>query len=186
MRQPFKKSQIDVFESLNVTGKAIKQGVLLTTRWNNRVNSMTISWGQVGIEWNRPVFTAFVRGSRYTYEMLLHHGEFTVNIPSGGNVEKILNFCGTRSGRDTDKIRELGLTLVEGEKVSVPGIAELPITLECKVIYRQMQDPKAIPHHILEEFYPQHRSGDPSMTGRDIHTMFYGEMVNSYLIENGK
>ncbi len=183
MGQAFRKSQIDAFDHLHTIGKAVKQGVLLTTRWNDRVNTMTISWGQVGIEWNRFIFTAFVRGSRYTHEMLLHNGEFTVNIHPEENVEKILNFCGTRSGRDTDKIRELGLTLVEGEKVSVPGIAELPLTLECRVIYRQMQDPTAIPHHIREEFYPRYQKGDPSLTVRDIHTMFYGEIVNTYMIE---
>ena len=184
MRQHFRKTPVDVFGHLHVIGKAVKNGVLLTTQWNDRANSMTISWGQVGIEWNRPIFTVYVRGSRYTHEMLLHNGEFTINISPERNVKRILDFCGTRSGRDTDKISELGLTLVEVEKVSVPGIAELPITLECRVIYRQMQDWEAIPDYILEKFYPSLLSGNSPLPVRDIHTMFYGEVVDAYVIES--
>ena len=87
---------------------AIKKGVLLTVKAGNKVNSMTISWGTLGIEWAVPIFTAFVREHRYTREILDQADSFTINIPLEGANRKILGYMGTKSGRDTDKIKDMG------------------------------------------------------------------------------
>ena len=69
---------------------------------------------------------------------------------------------------------------MESEKISVPGIAQLPLTLECKVIYTQKQDLSQIPQSVIDRFYPVvNESGF-----QDYHITFYGEIVNAYLIEN--
>ena len=120
------KKQIDAFDYAGDICKAMKKGILLTTKADDKVNTMTIGWGTMGIEWGRPVFVAYVRESRYTHEMLERCGEFTVNIPMGNVDTKILSVCGTKSGRDMDKIKELNLTLEEPLNISVPGIKELP------------------------------------------------------------
>ena len=52
-----------------------------------------------------------------------------------------------------DKIAKAGLTLVEPEVISVPGIQEYPLTLECRVIYRQEQDAPSLPEDIRKQFY---------------------------------
>ena len=138
------KQSIDAFEYAGHICTALKKGILLTTALSGKVNTMTIGWGKIGIEWARPVFIAYVRESRYTKSILEETGEFTVNIPYGEYDPKILGYCGTISGRDHDKISDMGLTLVEPNVISVPGIKEFPLTLECKVIYKQKQDtPKA-------------------------------------------
>ena len=155
---------------LETTGK----GVLLTTKMDGKVNTMTIGWGHIGIEWGRPIFVAYVRESRYTKQYLEKTGEFTVNIPLGECDGKLLGFCGTKSGRDTDKIEAMGLTLEAGETVSVPGIRQLPLTLECKVIYKQDQPLSAIGEDIISRYYSQ---GDP-------HTAYYGQILNAYIIED--
>ena len=93
------------------------------------------------------------------------------------------DFCGVKSGRDTDKISDMGLTLVESDFVSVPGIREFPLTLECKVIYKQKQDLSAIPAELLEKYYPQDVSDPDQGHNRDRHVAFYGEIVDSYIIE---
>lgn len=62
--------------------------------------------------------------------------EFTVNVPINGFSKEAFAICGTKSGRDMDKIKEANLTLVEPEEISVPAIKEFPLTLECRVIYR--------------------------------------------------
>lgn len=173
------KRQIDVFDYAGHICKAMKPGILLTTKAGEKVNTMTIGWGTIGIQWNKPIFIAYVRETRFTKQMLEENGEFTVNIPYGEFDNKILSYCGTKSGRDTDKIRDLGLTLVESEKISVPGIAQLPLTLECKVIYTQKQDLSQIPQSVIDRFYPViDESGF-----QDYHYVFYGEIVNAYLIE---
>lgn len=173
------RKQVDAFDYAGHICKSMKKGILLTTKAGDTVNTMTIGWGTIGIEWNKPVFIAFVRETRYTKQLLEEGEEFTVNIPCGEVDSKILGYCGKMSGRDTDKIRDLGLTLVDSEVVRVPGIRELPLTLECKVIYKQEQDLNRLPQPVIDRFYPV--VGDDDF--RDYHIAYYGEIVNAYLIE---
>ena len=173
------KQQIDAFDYAGHICKAMKTGILLTTKAGETVNTMTIGWGKIGIEWNKPVFIAYVRETRYTKQLLEGGGEFTVNIPYGAFDNKILGYCGTKSGRDTDKIRDLGLTLVESDVISVPGIRQLPLTLECKVIYKQQQDLGKMPQAVIDRFYPVIDEAG----FRDYHIAYYGEIVNAYLVE---
>lgn len=170
---------VDAFDYAGYICKAMKKGILLTTKSGDKVNTMTIGWGKIGIEWNRPVFIAYVRETRYSKSMLENSGEFTVNIPYGQLDSNILGYCGKKSGRDTDKIADLGLTLVESDVVSVPGIKELPLTLECRVIYKQAQDLNMLPDEILQRFYPVMDAEG----FRDYHIAYYGEIVNAYLID---
>ena len=88
---------------------------LLLTAWDEkqkRVNAMTASWGGMGILWNRPVLFAFVRPQRYTYELLESSDVCSACVLEAGNQEAY-RICGTKSGRDTDKIAECNLNTVE-------------------------------------------------------------------------
>ena len=172
------KKQVNPFDYAGEICKALPKGILITTKNGDFVNSMTIGWGHIGIEWSKPIFVAYVRESRHTKTMLENHGEFTVNVPVGHVDSNILAVCGRKSGRDMDKIQELGLHLVESDVIAVPGIEELPLTLECKVIYKQKQDLSAIPEDILNRYYPADETGF-----QDYHYAYYGEIVNAYLIE---
>ena len=172
------KKMIEAFDYAGTVCKAMPRGILLTTKADGKVNTMTIGWGHIGIEWGKPIFVAYVRESRYTKQMLEANGEFTINVPMGSIDGKILGYCGTKSGRDTDKIADLGLTLEAPEVISVPGIQELPLTLECKVIYKQKQDLSAIPENILTRYYPADETGY-----QDYHYAYYGEIVSAYIIE---
>lgn len=167
------KRVIDAFDYAGEICKAMKKGILLTTKVDGQVNTMTIGWGTMGIEWGRPIFVAYVRESRYTHEMLERSGEFTVNIPLDSIDSKILGVCGTKSGRDMDKIRELNLTLEDPLCISVPGIKELPLTLECKILYRMEQTLDSIPKDIIEKYYPN----------GDFHYAYYGQIVGAYIAE---
>ena len=172
------KKQVNAFDYAGNICKALPKGILITTKNGDFVNAMTIGWGHIGIEWSRPIFVAYVRESRHTKTMLENNGEFTINVPVGEFDRNILAVCGRKSGRDMDKIKELGLHLVESDVVSVPGIAELPLTLECKVIYKQKQDLSAIPDDIIKTYYPADNTGF-----QDYHYAYYGEIVNAYIIE---
>lgn len=83
---------------------------------------MTISWGMLGIEWGVPVFTTFVKEGRFTREQLDRNDEFTINIPYSECDRRILGFCGIKNGRNTDKIKAAGLTLIDANMVTVPVI----------------------------------------------------------------
>lgn len=171
------KKNVNAFDYAGHICESMKKGILLTTKLDGQVNTMTIGWGKIGIEWGKPIFIAYVRQSRHTRQMLEGNGEFTVNIPYGDLNSKILGFCGTKSGRDVNKIEALNLTLEDPAAISVPGIKELPLTLECKVIYKQKQDLHAVPAELLEKYYPQDANGD-----QDYHIAYYGEIVGAYLI----
>ena len=172
------KRMVNVWDYAGKINEETGKGILLTTKANGKVNSMTIGWGFLGIQWAKPIFIAFVRESRYTKEMLEKNPEFTVNVPLGAIDKNILGICGTKSGRDMDKIQELGLTLEEPEAISVPAIKELPLTLECKVIYKQDQDPAAIAPENDARFYAK---GTPNEG--DYHTAYYGQIMAAYIVE---
>lgn len=176
------KQTVQPFDYATQICTAMKKGILLTTKAGERVNSMTISWGMLGVEWGKPIFITYVRQSRYTRELLDQTGEFTINIPLEAVDSSITKLCGSRSGRDLDKIKELGLTLEDSDVVNVPGIRELPLTLECKVIYRREQDGSLIPEDLRTTYYPQDVDGSAPGRNRDFHIAYYGEIVNAYRI----
>lgn len=177
------KREIEVFDYASEIMKGVKAGVLLTTKAEDKVNTMTISWGTLGIEWNKPIFTVFVRENPFTKEQLDKNPQFTINIPVGEFDKRILGVCGTKSGRNVDKISELNLTLEESNNISVPGIKELPLTLECRVIYKQEQDKNAITEENKKFCYPQDVDSSYHGANKDFHTAYYGEIVGAYIIE---
>ena len=157
--------------------EALPKGILLTSKAGGRVNSMTIGWGTLGIEWSTPIFVAFTR------ELLDSNPEFTVNIPFGDFDKKILGLCGSKCGRNLDKITEAGLTLLESEVISVPAVKELPLTLECKIVYQQRQELPAIFADYRTKFYPQDVDGSAVGANCDAHIAYYGEIVSAYILE---
>jgi len=177
------KEEINVFDYSNKIMKQLSTGILLTTKSNGITNSMTISWGALTIEWGKQIFTVFVRENRFTKKKLDENPEFTINIPLENYDKKILGVCGTKSGYNTDKIKELNLTLEESDNISVPGIKELPLTLECKVIYKQMQDKNAINDSNKLKFYPQDIDSSFHGANKDYHIAYYGEILSSYIIK---
>ena len=156
--------------------EAMAKGILMTTKDGDFVNTMTIGWGTIGIEWGKPVFVVYVRESRHTRTILDKTGEFTVNIPLEAADRNIISVCGTKSGRDLDKIKHLNLTLVETPEFSVPGIKELPLTLQCRVLFRNVQDETKLPESIKHRFYSAINAGD-------YHIAYYAEIVGAYIAE---
>ncbi len=177
--------KIDVLEHSAQILKSLGKGVLLTTKSGDRVNTMTIAWGMLGIEWHRNIFTALIREGRHTREMLDSSGEFTVNIPLEYNesTRKILAFTGANSLRNVDKVKELGLTLVDGVDIQTPAIKEFALTLECKVFYKQIQRVAELPEEVYKKCYPQDVDSTNPRANRDAHIAYYGEIVNAYIID---
>ena len=171
-----KKRKIDVTDYANQIIGAVSKGILLTTK-ADKVNSMVIGWGTLGTNWSKPVFAVFVREGRFTRE------EFTVNVPVGECDKKIIGICGSKSGRDIDKVREASLTLVDSESISVPGLKEFPLTLECRVMYRQKQDLSALSEEINTRLYPKDVDGTAVGANRDAHVTYFGEIIDAYIIE---
>ena len=172
------KRNVNVWDYAGHIIGQMQSGILLTAKADGPANPMTIGWGTLGIEWGKPICIVYVRQSRYTKALLEQNGEFTVNVPMGEIDRNIIAVCGTKSGRDMDKVKALGLTEEVPEVIGVPGFRELPLTLECKVIYKQDQDPAAIARENDDRYYAK---GTPNEG--DYHTAYYGQIVASYIIE---
>ncbi|MDQ0203644.1 flavin reductase family protein [Pectinatus haikarae] len=177
------KKKIEVFDYASEIIKALSTGILLTTKAGDKVNTMTVGWGNLGVVWGKSTFTAFIRKNRFTSSQLAKNPEFTINIPHGDFNKKILGFCGTKSGRDVDKIEALNLTLEAPEIIAVPAVRELPLTLECRAIYVQKQDEHAIAQETKKKYYPQDVDSFFYDANKDFHTVYYGEIVSAYIIE---
>ncbi len=173
MTPAFQKTPITLEEHYSQILMALRRGIAITSAADGRVNTMTISWGMHGIEWNRPLFITYVRTGRFTHDLLERNPEFTVNIPVGDYPTQLLKHLGTRS-------------TVPGVKVTVLGLAELPLTVECRILYRQLQQADHfLPGNeaILKSCYPQDVPSEATSSNRDFHTAIYGEIVGAHLIE---
>lgn len=174
------KKEINPFDYAGDIFKALPKGILLTSEAEDCVNAMTIGWGTLGIEWGVPIFAAYVRTSRFTYELIERTGEFTICVPYGempAAATKAIGICGSKSGRDVDKLAKAGVHLVEADIVRTPAIKELPLTLECRVVFSQLQPVKDISSR-FKKFYPD--DGEHS----EPHVAYYGEILKAYIIED--
>jgi Conserved protein/domain typically associated with flavoprotein oxygenases, DIM6/NTAB family len=176
------KEKINVTEYAQMIMEALPKGILLSTK-ATKFNSMVIGWGALGTVWGKPAFTVYVREHRYTKAQIDAAKEFTISVPLEQPIPSIAKVCGMQSGRDIDKAVEAHLTLENPKKISVPGIKEYPLTLECKVLYSQRQEFESIPDDIREKMYPQDVDGTYPMANRDVHTAYIGEIVAAYIIK---
>ena len=95
-------------------------------------NIATIAWG--GICSSQPPCVAIsLRKSRYTYDNIIEHKAFTINVPSESQIV-IADYCGIVSGKNTDKFAAANITAVKSSKVDAPYINEFPMILECKLL----------------------------------------------------
>lgn len=142
---------------------------LITPGTSDNFNTMTASWGTMGIFWNKPIAICFIRPTRHTYNYSEEEEFFSISFLKEGN-RKILNFCGSKSGRDHDKIAETGLLPIELENGTI-SYQQAKLVLECKKIY--FDDLKPVffmPDDADEKFYPN----------KDYHRMYFGEIVAAY------
>ena len=98
---------------------------------SGKPNIITVAWAGT-VCTNPPMLSISVRPERYSYHMIKASGEFVVNLTTEALV-RAADYCGVRSGRDVDKFKELRLTPQASRMVSVPGIAESPVNIECRV-----------------------------------------------------
>ena len=148
------------------------QGAFLTTECDGKANSMTIGWGMEGRCWNRPVFIAMVRPSRYTFELMQKAKTFTVSIPREGEMKDALVHFGKVSGRSENKFRSCSMILSDAKEITGKIIEGCEYHYECKVLFSQQMDPSCFvgTDSLQHAFYPQ----------GDYHYIIFGEIVAKY------
>ena len=106
--------------------------MLITARDGEKVNAMTASWGSLGVLWNKPVCTCFIRPQRHTYGLVENEDRISIAVLSE-EYRGALRYCGSHSGRDEDKLSAAGLS--SSELDGVPVVAEADTLLICRKLY---------------------------------------------------
>ena len=157
----------DIFEE--TFSKLGSEGLLLAAMGQDgKINAMTIGWGLIGRVWSDPIFMVAVRPTRHTHRLIEETNEFTVNVPCEG-MDEIMNYCGTVSGRDYDKFKEVGLTAEKGKRVKSPIIAECIAHYECKVIGNSKVIPKLLSSEVKRRYY----------VSENYHTLYFGKILST-------
>ena len=146
--------------SENVFDLIGNQWLLVAANDGEKSNAMTASWGSLGVMWGKPSAFIVIRPQRYTKEFL----DFSLSIFPKEKKE-IMNYMGTVSGRDEDKIAKCGLTerIVDG----APVFAESRITLICRKQFAgPMEESSFCDPSVVERWYPQ----------KDFHTLYIGRI----------
>jgi flavin reductase (DIM6/NTAB) family NADH-FMN oxidoreductase RutF len=170
------KKVLDIFHKVEVETlktnffKAIGQDwMLITAGTLAHYNTMTASWGTLGVLWNKPIAICFIRPHRYTFQFAEKHNFFTLSFLED-KYRSILDFCGNHSGRDVDKALRTGLKPMElsSERIS---FEQALLIFECRKIYADNIKPESfLDRDLIGKNYP----------GKDFHRFFIGEIINCY------
>lgn len=163
----FKKTSVydlpfNVFEEIN------KNWMLITAKNSDgKVNTMTASWGMMGEIWGKEAVTVYIRQSRYTKEFVDSQEYFTLSLFDG--YKKELGILGSKSGRDGDKISEVGFSIEEVD--NQPTFSQCKAVLVCKKMYQDDIAIKDMKEDLVKAMY---QDGDQ-------HTMYIAEIVGCYV-----
>ena len=143
-----------------------KEWMLITAGTSDGFNPMTASWGGMGILWGRPVAFCFVRPQRYTFGFMEKHEHYSLTFYDAGH-RGVLDYCGSNSGRDGDKVAATGITPLVDPTGAV-YFEQARLALICRKLYAQdIEGAAFVDTSIIEASYP----------ARDFHRMYVGEIV---------
>jgi flavin reductase (DIM6/NTAB) family NADH-FMN oxidoreductase RutF len=138
--------------------------MLVTAKKDNKVNTMTASWGGLGILWNKPVSYVFIRPQRFTKEFVDDSDTFSLSFLAS-KYKKELSYLGSVSGRDEDKISKSNLTLEYSD--NTPYFGESNLIIVCKKLYSQDFKPECFIENEIDE---------KNYSNKDYHTMYISEI----------
>ena len=149
-----------------------KEWMLVSAGDKEKFNMMTASWGGMGYLWNKPVAFIFVRPERYTYEFIEKSDYFTLSFL--GKLRKVYNICGSKSGRDIDKLQATGLNPIE-TKLGNVLYKEARLSMECKKLYTDVLRAENFIGEVADRFYGEKEGG--------FHKLYIGEILNTWVTE---
>ena len=143
--------------------------MLITAGSRERCNTMTASWGGLGVIWGAPAATCYIRPQRYTKEFVDREEYFTLCF-FGEEYRKALSLCGSKSGREVDKVKECGFT-VQAAECGAPYFDQAELVLVCRKLYVQDLDLGGMAEKV-QTFYGPAQGG--------IHRAYTGEILEAY------
>ena len=142
--------------------------MLITAGNDNGFNMMTASWGGLGHLYNKPVAFCFINPTRYTINFMESKDTYTLSFYTEA-YRDALNYCGTHSGKDGNKVQGSGLTPITTPNGS-KAFSEAWLIIECKKMVEQQFTPEAILDPAAREKW-----------GAEPHKMFIGEIINVWV-----
>ena len=162
-----------IIQPTEIPGNVIQQigydWMLITAGNKDHFNTMTAAWGGVGFLWKEPMATIFIRPQRYTYEFVEKYDTFSLCFFDGSQQEA-LKICGTKSGRDIDKMEATGLTPLTSKSGNI-YYEQAKLVLECKKVYFDDINPEKFLDPRPDKSYPK----------KDYHRMYIGFITNCLL-----
>jgi flavin reductase (DIM6/NTAB) family NADH-FMN oxidoreductase RutF len=141
--------------------------MLITAEKDGKANTMTASWGGLGIMWNKSVAFITIRPQRFTKEFIDNADTFSLTF-FDESYRKTLGYLGSVSGRDEDKIAKAELTLAQDTTTTTPYFEEAKTVLICRKLFAQPYTEAAfLDKTILDKNYPE----------KDLHTLYIGEIT---------
>lgn len=167
-----KKTTLKTIAKENAFELIGKRWMLVTAGNNDSFNTMTASWGGLGWLWNKPVAFVFIRPERYTHRFIEQSDRLTLSFYPE-DYRYALQLCGSKSGRDTDKVAEAGLTPCFLETGAVT-FAEATITLDCRKLFKASMNADCfIDKEVLRRWYNDHPGGS-------LHDVYIVEIEDVY------
>ncbi|HGM1211370.1 TPA: flavin reductase [Clostridioides difficile] len=160
----FREVKIEELQ-FNPFTKIGKEWLLITAGDSEKFNTMTASWGGVGVYWGKNVVTTYIRPQRYTKEFVDSNDTFTIAF-FDETYREALNICGTISGRDINKIEKAGLTPYFVD--DTVAFEEANMIIVCKKPYHGNMPPENFDAKENDKkWYPE----------KDYHTMYISEII---------
>ncbi len=147
-----------------------RHALLLAAGNREQSNAMTIGWGSIGTLWRKTAVTVYVAENRYTKQFMDRSPYFTV-MAFSDRKDEIMEYMGTKSGRDGDKAKALGLHTAYTEH-GAPYYIEADIVVECRTMYAAPFDPQYFKSEVPQQMYTNFSAG--------LHTMYIGEVVGAW------
>ena len=158
--------EIDIRDVKKNLTKAISdEWMLISAGDEHKSNMMTASWGLTGELWFRDVAVCFIRPQRYTLEFVEKNDTFALSFFGTGE-KQALSLCGSKSGREVNKIKETGLTPVYSDGTVYYEQAKLVLICK-KIAVSEVTPQNILDKTVLERCYPE----------KDYHKVFVGEIV---------
>ena len=172
------RSRYDKLESSDLPDNVIqligKEWMLVTAGDESSYNTMTASWGGIGFLWNKPVVYVFIRPERYTFEFIEKSEYFTLSFLGEEN-RAIHKICGSKSGREVDKVKETGLKPVITEKGNIL-FEQGRLSLECRKLYTDvMKEDCFIDPSVCKQWYGGAHGG--------LHHIYVAEITGAWMRE---
>lgn len=169
-------SNLDGYKQISpdkIPGNIIKMlnddWMLITAGNKEQFNMMTASWGGLGMLYGKPIAMCFINPTRYTYQLMEKNDTYTFTFYTEAYREA-LKYCGSNSGKNTDKVKGSGLTPITTPEGS-QAFGEAWLIIECRKLVSQSITPEAISNEKVKEEW----------IGKQLHKMYIGEIINVWV-----